>query len=143
MSTIASLCIQGIVPEDLRIRRIRLPGGKKSATEKLSTSLFDSKHTSDNLDLGNAVRVSENDTNLRRSGTLSGELGDLLNDLVGGGLQPRRGSAGVGDRGGRNALSVAVKSTHLVGLALVMLRMRSWRRSIVKFPSSTRVCVEQ
>jgi hypothetical protein len=78
------------------------------------------------------VRVSEDDTNLRRSGTLSGELGDLLNDLVGGGLDPRRGSARVGDRGGGNALSLAVKSTHLVGLVLVMLRIRSWRRSFVK-----------
>jgi hypothetical protein len=73
--------------------------------------------TSDVLDLGNTVRVTENDTDLRRSGTLTGELGDLLDDLLGGGLQPRRGGSRVGESGGRNALSLAVKTAHLVGLA--------------------------
>jgi hypothetical protein len=69
------------------------------------------------LDLGNTVRVTENDTDLRRGGTLTGELGDLLNNLLGGGLQPRRGGSRVGESRGRNALSVAVKTAHLVGLA--------------------------
>jgi len=69
------------------------------------------------LDLGNTVRVTEDDTDLRRSGTLTGELGDLLDDLLGGGLQPRRGRSRVGESGGRNALSLAVKTAHIVGLA--------------------------
>lgn len=70
------------------------------------------QHTSDDADLGNAVGVTEDDTDLRGSSTLLGELADLLDDLVGSGLQPRRGSARVGDGGGRNALSLAVKTTH-------------------------------
>lgn len=65
--------------------------------------------------------VTEDNTNLRRSGTLTGELADLLDDLVGGGLEPCGSSAGVGDGGGRNALALAVKSTHLVGLVVVVL----------------------
>lgn len=47
-----------------------------------------SKHTSDNLDLGDSVGVTENNTDLRRSGTLLGQLADLVNDLLGSGLQP-------------------------------------------------------
>lgn len=87
-------------------------------------------HTGDKLDLGNAVGVTEDDTDLRRGSTLSGELADLVDDLVGGGLQPRGSGAGVGESGGRNALALAVKSAHLVCLAaavVVMLRMVSSR----------------
>lgn len=46
------------------------------------------------------VRVTENDTNLRGGGALPGELADLVGDLLRGDLEPRRRSAGVGDRGG-------------------------------------------
>jgi len=74
-----------------------------------------SRHTGDGLDLGNTVGVTEDNTNLRGGGTLPGELADLLGDLVGRGLEPRGGVAGVGDGGGRNALALAVKSTHFVG----------------------------
>lgn len=85
-------------------------------------------HTSDNLDLGNTVRISENDTDLRRSGTLLCELADLIDDLLGGGLQPRWGSAGVWDGGGRYALSVGVKTTHFGGLIeLVKLAFVVWK----------------
>lgn len=58
--------------------------------------------------------VTQDNTNLRGSGTLLGELADLVDDLLGGGLQPRGSGARVGDGGGRNALALAVKSTHLV-----------------------------
>ena len=58
------------------------------------------------------MRVTEDLANLRGSGTLLCELANLLNILLGGGLQPRRGVARVGDGGGRYALSVAVKTTH-------------------------------
>lgn len=64
------------------------------------------------LDLGNAVGVTENDTNLRGSGALLRELADLVNDLLGGGLEPCRGVAAVGDGRGAYALSVGVKTTH-------------------------------
>ena len=70
--------------------------------------------TSNNLDLSNTVRVTEDNTNLRRSSTLLSELADLVDDLVGGGLEPGRGGARVGDGRGGNALSLAVKTTHFV-----------------------------
>jgi hypothetical protein len=82
------------------------------------------------LGLGNAVRVAEDLANpasrsvchcaffsrvsvLRGSGALLRKLGDLLDDLLGGGLEPRRRAARVGDGRGRYALSVAVKTTHV------------------------------
>lgn len=77
------------------------------------------ERTGHDLDLGNTVRVTENDTNLRGSRALLGELADLVDDLLGGGLEPRRRGARVGERGGRNALSVAVKTTHVWRLVLV------------------------
>jgi len=58
------------------------------------------------------VGVTKDTTNLRRGSTLLGQLADLVDDLLGGCLQPCRGSAGVWDGRGRYALSVAVKSTH-------------------------------
>jgi hypothetical protein len=61
------------------------------------------------------VGVTEDDTDLRGSSTLPGELADLLNDLVGSGFEPCRGGARVGESGGRNALALAVKSAHFVG----------------------------
>jgi len=44
--------------------------------------------SSNDLDLCDSMAVTENDTDLRWSGTLTSELGDLVDDLVGGGLQP-------------------------------------------------------
>lgn len=69
------------------------------------------KRTSDNLDLGNAVAVTEDNTNLRRGSTLSGELADLVDDLLGGGLQPGRSRTAVGNSRGANTLSLAVHTT--------------------------------
>lgn len=70
------------------------------------------KHTSDNLDLSNTVGVTEDDTNLGGGSTLLSELADLVDDLLGGGLEPRGGVARVGDRGGRDALALGVKTAH-------------------------------
>merc|ERR1719324_1880900 len=42
----------------------------------------------DKSDLGNSMTVSEDDTNLRWSQTLLGQLVDLVLDLIGGQLQP-------------------------------------------------------
>lgn len=68
-------------------------------------------HTSDELDLGNAMAVTEDNTNLGGGGALLSELADLVDDLIGGGLEPRRRAAGEGDGGGRNALALAVEAT--------------------------------
>lgn len=49
--------------------------------------------------------VTENDTDLGRGETLLGKLEDVLADLLGGGLEPRGGSAAVGERRGGDTLS--------------------------------------
>lgn len=46
------------------------------------------EHTSHNLDLGNAVAVTQDNTDLGRGGALLGQLADLVDDLLGGGLEP-------------------------------------------------------
>lgn len=72
--------------------------------------------TSDYLDLGNTVAITEQDTNLRRRSTLPGELDDLLDNLVGGGFQPGGRGAGVGDGGIGDTLAIAVHATHFGGV---------------------------
>jgi hypothetical protein len=97
------------VPLDLRIRRILFPADFVS----LSTP---PQHTGDDLDLGNTVGVTEDHTDLRGGGTLLCELADLVNDLVGGGLEPGRGGARVGERRGADTLSLGMKTTHFDGI---------------------------
>lgn len=58
------------------------------------------QHTGDDLDLGDSVGITQDDTNLGRGGALLGQLADLVDDLVGGGLEPRGGAAAVGDSRG-------------------------------------------
>ena len=57
--------------------------------------------TSDEADLGDTVRVTEGNTDLRGRQTLTGELADVLDNVVRGSLEPRRGGAAVGEGGGR------------------------------------------
>jgi hypothetical protein len=52
------------------------------------------------LDLSDTVGVAEGYTDLRRSCTFTSKLADLVNDLLGGGLQPSWWSARVWDGGG-------------------------------------------
>lgn len=60
------------------------------------------------LDLGNTLGVTENDADLGRRKTSSGELEDLVADLLRGGLGPRGLRASVGESGGRHALALGV-----------------------------------
>ena len=69
--------------------------------------------TGQEADLGDTVRVTEGDTDLGRREALAGELDDVLDDVVGRRLEPGRGSAAVGEGGGRNALSGSVHTTHV------------------------------
>lgn len=62
--------------------------------------------TSDNLGLGNSVGISQDNTDLRRSQTLSGVLDDLLNDVIGRQLEPSWGVSRVRSSGGRNSFSL-------------------------------------
>lgn len=68
--------------------------------------------TGDDLSLGNTVSVSQDNTNLRRSQTLSGVLDDLLNNLVRGQLEPRRSVSRVwnGRRADTLTLNMLVKN---------------------------------
>jgi len=56
---------------------------------------------SDESHLWDAVRIAEGDADLRRGQTLTGELADVLNNIIVGGLKPRRGSTAVWKCGGR------------------------------------------
>lgn len=62
--------------------------------------------TGDDLSLGNTVSVSQQDTDLGRSQTLSGVLDDLLNNLVGGQLEPSWSISRVWKCGGGDTLSL-------------------------------------
>lgn len=57
----------------------------------LTVGLQDSQDlvTSDELDLGDTVRVSQDDTDLGGAQTSSGKLEDLVTDFLRGGLGPR------------------------------------------------------
>lgn len=109
------LASEEFVPLDFKIRRILLPIRTQSLASPsplFFNVFFKGSRTSDNLDLGNTVAVTEDNTDLGGSGTLLGQLADVVHDLVGGDLEPCRGGAGVGDGRGGNALALAVKATH-------------------------------
>ena len=65
------------------------------------------------LDLGNAVRVPENHTDVRGGQPLLRQLAHMLLHVLGGGLGPGGGSALVRDGGRGHALAGAVHATHL------------------------------
>ena len=100
-------------------RTVRLQDTENLVTgdncEELARAQSRSECAERTLDLSDAVRVTKDLANLGGSGTLLCELADLLNNLLGSGLQPSGGVARVGDRGGRYSLSVAVKTTHFGG----------------------------
>lgn len=70
------------------------------------------QHTSDSLDLGDTVAVTEDNTDLRGRSTLSGELADVVDNLVGSDLNPGSGGARVRESRRGNTLSLGVKTTH-------------------------------
>lgn len=57
--------------------------------------------TSHKSHLGDTMRVPKSNTNLRGSKTLTGQLVDVLNDVLRGGLQPGRGGPAVRESRGR------------------------------------------
>lgn len=79
--------------------------------------------TSDNLGLGNSVGISQDNTDLRRSQTLSGVLDDLLNDVVGGQLEPSWSVSRVRSSGGRNSFSLKLVGVY-EGSNIVFERMK-------------------
>ena len=61
------------------------------------------------------MAISQDDTDLRRGSTLTGELADVVDDGVGRALEPCRHAARVGDGGGGDTLALAVEATHVGG----------------------------
>lgn len=83
----------------------------------LTVSFEDSEDlgSGDALDLSDTVAVSEDNTNLRWSHTLSGKLEDLLRDLLGSNLEPSWGGSLVGKSGAGDTL-VGIVHTTLQGV---------------------------
>jgi len=80
-----------------------------------AVSLQDAENlvASDELDLTDTVRITENHANLRGGETLLGELADQISKLGRGGLQPRRGRALEGLGGARDTLARSMHTTHV------------------------------
>ena len=78
-----------------------------------SSSFEDTKDfvSSDETDLSDSMRVTQNDTNLRGSQASTGKFVDLFDDFAGSGFEPGGSAAGVREGRGRNALSGCVHTT--------------------------------
>ena len=63
--------------------------------------------TGDNLGLGDTVGISQKNTNLRRSQTLSGVLDNVLDNVTRGQLEPSWSVSRVWESGGRNTFSLS------------------------------------
>ena len=110
------------VPFDLRIRRILFPGTCQSSFLRKAQGHL----TSDDLYLGNSMRISQDDTDLRRRGTLFCELADLVDNLIGRSLEPGWRISRVWNRAGGNAFAFAVKATHFCCLSTIAESGRAW-----------------
>lgn len=75
--------------------------------------------TSDDLNLSDTMAVSEDDTDLRWSSTLSCKFADVVDHGLGGALEPGRNGSRVWDGRGADTLSLAVKTTHDCGCGVV------------------------
>ena len=98
-------------------------------------------HTRNNLNLSNSMRVTEDDTDLRRSRTLTGELADLVDNRLGSGLEPWRGLATVWDGGSWDTLSLRVETTHCEVVEVVVVLWLSFGEFAVSLAAATAVVV--
>ena len=64
------------------------------------------------------MAIPQHHTNLRRSCALLRELADLVNDLLGCGLEPCWWCPGVWDSGRRDTLAVGMETTHICGIEI-------------------------
>lgn len=80
--------MEGFKPEEHAICQ---EGSTRPTVTPLTVGLQDSQDlvTGDELDLGDTVRVSQDDTDLGGAQTSSGKLEDLVTDFLRGGLGPR------------------------------------------------------
>ena len=95
--------IWGARPRKIKTHRLTTIKGSRGVWGRHTVGLQDTEDlvTGDETDLGDTVRVTEGDTDLGGSETLASQLGDVVDDILGGGLEPRRRSATVREGGGR------------------------------------------
>jgi hypothetical protein len=62
------------------------------------------------------MTIPQYNTNLTGRCAFLRKFADVVNDLLGSGLEPLRRGAGLGNRGGGDAFAVAVHASHLDGL---------------------------
>jgi len=60
------------------------------------------------------VAISESNTDLRRSGTLSGESHDGVDEVVGGDLNPARGSSAERKASTCDTLTIGIHAAHFL-----------------------------
>ena len=84
------------IPFDFRILRILFPTPRGQTSFRCALSSLE-LHTSNDFDLGNAMRVSQHNTNLTGRSALLGQLAYLVDNLFRRGLEPSRWCAGVRD----------------------------------------------
>lgn len=99
-----------------------------------------SQRTSDNLDLSDTMAIPEDNTDLRRSGTLAGKFADIVDDLVGAALEPGGNAARVWDGGRGDTLAFAVKTTHVGGLGWRLSRGEREYLSLCRMGGVERSC---
>ena len=75
--------------------------------------------SSDALDLGDAMAISESDANLRRGETLLRELDNLINEVVGRNSDPAWCSFSVWEASACDTLALRIHSTHFVFSATI------------------------
>jgi hypothetical protein len=103
----------GIVPELLRIRRILFPVTTLTwAMPWLSRRISPTVSVSMTCPPKFCRTFCPCILTLRRGRALLCQLADLVDDLLGSGLEPRRRGARVGDGRGRNALAFRMHTTH-------------------------------
>ena len=81
-------------------------------SESIGLENADELLASNRLDLSNAVGITQDDTNLRGSKTLLGELADIVFDIRSRHLEPRRRSALVRESPSGDTLSWCMQTTH-------------------------------
>ena len=110
--------IWGARPRKIKTRRLTTIKGSRRIWGRRTVGLQDTEDlvTGNETDLGDTVRVTEGNTDLGGGETLASQLGDVVDDILGGGLEPRRWGARVWDGARRDTLSVAVKATHFGGV---------------------------
>jgi len=96
--------------------------------KELTVLLEDSEDlsTSQESDLGNTVKISQGDTDLRRRKTLLGELDNQFNNSRGRESDPLGGSSSERESAGADTFSARMHTTHFSEMACLDLRLSNF-----------------